>query len=177
MAVKSPVRMSYLLTGRIFKISLKQNKMTLYYQNIIEDKSPLSSPLHWPLSSQTRSDWSDLIEMISKCSYFSYDSPLDVMVDQIPRRKSRPREGANRAKHDRPSASVSVSDMKKFLCDFCHKRYGTAGSLQVGNIFIISFRLMGTSLWFCYVDTSFIFDWCVIRVLIKVMLNTVMRDI
>ena len=33
--------------------------------------------------------------------------------------------------------SVSVSDMKKFLCDFCHKRYGTAGILQVGNIFII----------------------------------------
>ena len=161
--------------------------MNLYYSvlRICLLKSPLSSPLHWPLSSQTRAlsslkgNFNDLIEMISKCLCFSYDSPLDVMVEQIPRRKGRPREGANRAKHDRPSASVSaVSDMKKFLCDFCHKRYGTAGSLQVGNIFIICFwystvnvnqvhvstkhreerraqrvRLMGTSIWFCYVVT------------------------
>ena len=52
--------------------------------------------------------------MISKYLCFSYDSLLDVMVEQIPRRKRRPREGANRAKHDRPSAPVSEKVLKYY---------------------------------------------------------------
>ena len=39
-----------------------------------------------------------------------------------------------------------------------------------------SVRLIGTSLWFCYVITFLVFDRCVIRFLIKLMLNTVIRD-
>ena len=52
MAVGSPVRMSYLLTGRIFQISMKTCKVNESRLSVLRI-CPLKS-LHWPLSSQTR---------------------------------------------------------------------------------------------------------------------------